>query len=621
MESKQILLKPKDLYTRSLKEQYHKGATDYIDNLAKECHVDANLNKKHVGEYNDLCAQKKAQGEKVNSTKALKTFFIVMSVICFVISAILLLIGILNISSLWFLLLIGAVAIGGGIFFIVYSQKVIKKKQEEREKALADITAKAESKLQECYADLKELNASYDWNIPGKIMENVTNIIDLDPYFSVPRFEYLHEKFGMNEVLDRNCSVLGVISGNIQGNPFVLQKTLEEKLEYKTYTGSKTIHWTTYSRDSKGHTVAHHHSETLYANVQKLAPNYRTQTVLIYGNEAAPNLHFKRAYSSINSLKNDKEKQKAINEGMKDIKKYADKAIKEGNSFTPTGNDEFDVFFGGLDRDNEVEFRLLFTPLAQSNMLALLNDPEPYGDDFYFVKDNMINIIASKHSQFFDYSANPNKFIGYDYEVCRTNFVSYCDKFIESLFFDLAPLLSIPLYQMHKPHEYIYDKEWGNNYSSFEQEAVANGMDQSCFRPKGADTSLPLILKAVGTTKVGKTDKVHIHCYSYHTTEMVDYISVHGGDGCYHDVPVHWIKYDEVDSDNQIGIRYIGSTRKDIQEKYDSGKLTSVLGNAGAMYYERGLLSFMGANAINEESDNELNELFKEIKKEVTSDK
>ena len=618
MESKQILLKPKDLYTRSLKEQYHKGAVDYIDKLTKENKVDTNLNKKHVSEYNDLCAQKKAMSEKVNSTKSLKLFFVVMSIICFVLGGIIALIGIINISSLWFLLLIGILLVGGGIFFIIYSQKVIKKKQQEREKALEEITAKVENKLQECYADLKPLNDAYDWNIPEKIMEDVTNIIDLDPYFSVPRFQYLHDKFGMNEVLDKNCSVLGVVSGNIQGNPFVLQKTLEEKLEYKTYTGSLTIHWTTYSRDSKGHTVSHHHTETLHASIERLAPNYRTQTVLIYGNEAAPHLSFKRAYSNINTLKNEKEKEKAIKEGMKDIKKYADKAIKEGGSFTPTGNDEFDVFFGGLDRDNEVEFRLLFTPLAQSNMLSLLNDPEPYGDDFYFVKSNMINIIASKHSQSFDYSANPSKFIGYDYEVCKNNFVTYCDKYIEGLFFDLAPLLSIPLYQMHKPHEYIYDKEWGNNYSSFEQEAIANGMDQSCFRPNGADSSLPLIIKSTGTTKFGKTDRVNLHTYSYHTTPMVEYISMLGGDGHHHNVPVHWIKYDEVHSDSQIGIRYVGSTRKEVQEKYNEGKFNSALKGAKAMYYERGLLSFMG-NTINEASDNQLSDIFTEIKKEVTS--
>lgn len=619
-DNKEILYKPKDLYTRQLKNQYHKGAEDYFDKLTKDNNIDVQTNKKHVKEYNDLLEKKKAMSGQVNSTKTLKIFFIVLSIICFVVGAILSLIGIFKISSLWFLLLIGIILLGGGIFFIVYSQKVIKKKQQEREAALNEITQQCDKKLQECYSDLQALNADYDWNIPSKIMEKVTNIIDIDPYFSLPRFQYLHDKFNMKEVIDENSSILGVISGNIQGNPFVLQKTLDSKLENKKYTGSLTIHWTTYSRDSKGRSVAHHHSETLYANVYKPAPSYNTQTVLIYGNEAAPHLSFKRGYSNINSLKTDKDKEKVVKEGMKEIKKAADKAISEGNTFTPTGNDEFDVFFGGLDRDNEVEFRLLFTPLAQSNMLSLLKDPEPYGDDFYFVKKNMINIIASKHSQSFDYSANPNHFYGYDYETCKTNFISYCDNYIQSLFFDLAPLLSIPLYQMHKPHEYIYDKDWGNNYSSFEQEAIANGMDKKCFMPNGADPSLPLLIKTRSSTKVGKIDRVNIHTYSYHTTQMVDYVTVHGGDGHNHQVPVHWIKYDRVDSDNQIGVRYIGSSKRHVQQMYDEGKLTSILKNSGAMYYERGLLSFTNTACITSQADEELEKLFTEVKKEVKSE-
>jgi hypothetical protein len=619
MESKEILLKPKDMYTRQLKEQYHKGATEYFEKLTKEAKTDTELNKKHVEEYNTLLEEVKKCENAVNNTKAFKIFLIVIIVICFVVGGILGLIGAFSIATLWYLLLIGVVLVGLAIYLIVHINTKIKKEQQKREQTLNETREKAQKKLDECYADMAELNSLYDWNIPATIMENVTNIIDLDPYFSVQKYNYLNEKFGLGEVSEPNCSVLGVISGNIQGNPFVLEKTLTENLVNKTYHGSLTIHWTTYSRDSKGRSVAHHHSETLHASVTKPAPDYRTQTVLIYGNEAAPHLHFRRGISKINSYKNEKEKEKAVKEGMKEINKYAEKTIKEGGSFTPIGNDEFDVFFGGLDRDNEVEFRLLFTPLAQQNMLSLLNDPEPYGDDFNMVKNGMINIIASAHSQSFDYSANPNQFQSYDYQQSQASFVNYCDQFIQNLYFDLAPLLSIPLYQMHKPHEYIYEKEWNSNYSSFEQEALANGMSKNDFIPRGANSSLPLLLKTTSSSKVGKTDKVNIHAYSYHTTEMCDYVRVHGGDGHNHDVPVHWIKYDRVDSDTEIGIRYVGSNRKDVQEKYKDGKITSILSNTGNMYYERGLLSFLNPNGITQETDNQIASLFEEIKKEVES--
>ena len=54
-------------------------------------------------------------------------------------------------------------------------------------------------------------------------------------------------------------------------------------------------------------------------------------------------------------------------------------------NFTEMGNAKFDALFGAVDRNNEVEFRVLFTPLAQKNMLDLLTDKNHYGDDFYFL--------------------------------------------------------------------------------------------------------------------------------------------------------------------------------------------------------------------------------------------
>lgn len=612
MESKEVLYKPKDLYQSSLKEQYHKGATDFYDKLTKDNNIDTQANKKHVEEYNTYLKEKKDLEDKIGSGKGFRIFLIVLIVLGFLVGGILMIISIMNMKSLWFLLIIGILLIAGAIYFIVHINVFTNKKLKEKEEELQKVNEKINNKLNECYNDLAPLNNSLDWNIPGTIMEKVTNIIDLDPYFTLKRLCYLKEKFGFQEITDPNCSVLGVLSGNIQGNPFVLQKVLEEKLVDTRYTGTLTIHWTTYSR-SNGKTVSHHHSETLKASVYHPAPNYHTQTVLVYGNEAAPNLHFKRTPSDINTLKTDKDKEKAVKNGMKEIKKMADKAISEGKAFTPTGNDDFDVFFGGLDRDNEVEFRLLFTPLAQSNMLSLLNDPTPYGDDFYMTKNGMVNIIASRHSQTFDYSANPYRYITYDYEKGRDNFINYCDKFIEGLYFDLAPLLSIPLYQMHKPREYIYEKELATNYSSFEHETLANAMNQDIFRPNGCDSSLPVLLKSYRVAKVGDADSVIIHGYSYETKPRCDYVSVKGGDGRYHDVPVHWTEYIRKDSEREMDLRYIGSNRKEVNETISNTDLKNVLGRDGQFHYERGLLALCLDRPYTEQTDNLISSFFKEV--------
>lgn len=613
MKIKQLLLKPKELYTTQLEKQYHDAAEQYFDKLAKDAKTDSLANQQHVTEYNGLNEKAKLLEKSVNSTKTLKIFILVLSILSLVIGGLLLIIGFAN--PKWFFFVIGIFLLGLGIFLLVFNQKIIKKKQLEREAKLAEARKEAEAMLQLCYQDMASLNNSFDWNIPAAIMEKTTNMIDLDPYFSLPKYTYLQEKFGMNEVIEPNCSVLGVLSGNIQGNPFVLEKVMEEKLINKTYTGSITIHWTTTSY-YKGKTVTHHHSETLTATIEKPAPNYNAQTVLVYGSETAPNLHFRREPSKINSFKNEKEKEKYVASEMKKIRKMEEKAVMEGGTFTAMNDEPFEVFFHALDRDNETEFRVLFTALAEENMMELLNDPVPYGDDFYMIKNGMINLICSHHSQRIDYSANPNLFIDYDFNASKNKFVSYCDEFIRGLYFDLAPILSIPDYQTNMPYEYIHNKEWKSNYSSFEQEALANGMDPNIFRPNGANPSLPLILKTTRSRKIGNSDCVNIHAYSYHTTEMVDYISKLGGDGHTHRIPVHWIKYDRVDSDNEIGISYVGSNRHDFLENCNNGKISGILGENALVHYERGLLAFKNRLPINDSLNNALEKLFGTQKQE-----
>lgn len=613
MESKEILYKPKDLYENSLKEKYHKGAEEYFEKLTKESKVDVDANAKHVSEYNSLAAKQKELENKLGSSKTLRGFMIALIVLLFAGGIILSAIGILNISTLWYMLIIGIVLVVGGILLIVYTVKNLNKIIKQKEAAVAKAREATKAKLDECYNDLAALNSSYDWNVPGQIMESATGIIDIDPYFSEKRLRYLVEKFGLPAKEGDNRSVLGIISGNIQGNPFIVKKVLQEDYKDKVYKGELVISWTTYTTDSKGNRVSHHHTQTLTATVTHKAPFYGTDTVLVYGNEAAPHLSFSREPSNINSLTSEKEREKEVKNKMKEINKKADKAISSGNSFTPIGNDEFDVFFGATNRDNEVEFRLLFTPLAQTNMLALLKDPSPYGDDFYMEKDCMVNYVMSRHSQNFDYSANPQTYVSYDYKVSKSTFVNYCDEYIKHLFFDLAPLLSIPLYQMHKPREYIYEKEIASNYSFYEHEALANTMDSKVFTPDDADTSLPLILKSTSVRKNGKLDKVKIHSYSYHTEKKVDYVSVHGGDGYWHDVPVHWIKYDRVDSDKDIDLRYVGSTRKGFMDRLSENKeLSGLVNSSSSAIYARGMLTMCFDKEDRKDIDQILDDVFEE---------
>ena len=602
-----VLYKPKDLFDTRLKQQYHDAAIEIFDQYADQAHVDIDANKVHVREYKEAAALSAEYAKKTASTKGKKTAALIGFILCFLVGAILFVAAFVN-GFKWIPLVIGIVLILGGVglIFVYRSQK---NKAKNLEAELAKYREDEKRKLQICYDDMAGLNASFDWNMPLVVMEKATPIIDLDPYFKPEKLAYLMDKFGMPEETDPNVSTLGVISGQIQGNPFILERVIQHDFHEKRYDGELVISWTTYSTDSKGNRVAHHHTQTLRATIYRDAPFYEYETRLIYGNEAAPHLHFSRTPTGGHKM-NEKQREKFIRSKAKDLAKLAEQALTKGKgNFTPMGNDEFDVLFNALDRDNEVEFRLLFTPLAQANMVELLEEPFPFGDDFVMVKDGMLTSVASQHSQLFDYSANPINFGNYDYEACKANFVSYCDKFITNLFFDLAPILSIPLYQMHKPREFIYEESYAANVTSFEQETMANSMDQSIFYPEGCDRSLPLLLKAFHSHRAGKGDAVDIHALSYETTPMVEYVPVVGGDGRTHSVPVHWIKYDEVTTVVPIGVTYAPTTRSG----YNSIRqrlATALNGKMSAAHFERGLLALYLGRDYLDNDDMEIASIF-----------
>ena len=131
----------------------------------------------------------------------------------------------------------------------------------------------------------------------------------------------------------------------------------------------------------------------------------------------------------------EKKINKMVTKGAKELDDKARKALKKGEDYTRFGNDEFEVLFGGTDRDNELEYRMMFTPLAQKNLLSLIKEKEPFGDDFYFDKSKMLNFIQTNHSQSFDYRADPDTFVGYEYDAVREFFISYNDNYFKNFFF------------------------------------------------------------------------------------------------------------------------------------------------------------------------------------------
>lgn len=608
MADEQLMYRPRDMYERQLKKQYHQAADEYLESLAREAGTDKGANAVHVKEYNAANAEAEAAKKKLGKAKAGKGWAIAGTIISLILGVVLIVVGAMNAATMWWLLLIGVVFLALGIVLIVLLRTRIKNAVAIAQKEYEEKLEIAKKKLEVCYADMASLNDLLDDGMPCKVMEKATPLIDLDPTFTPERLAYMMERFGMKEETDPDTSVLGVLSGHIQGNPFVLEKVFRHEVQDKVYEGELVITWTTTHTDSNGRTYTQTHTQTLHAESTHPAPAYWDETRLIYGSEAAPHLHFTRRPSGM-SGKSEKEMDKFVKSRVKQLDKLEEKAVKKGETYTKLGNDEFEAFFGADDRDHEVEYRLLFTALAQRNLLELIKNPEPFGDDFIMVKDEKITSVATRHSQNFDYYVGAEYFTGYDFVAMKDNFVNYCDEFIKGVFFDLAPILSIPAYQVYKPRDFIYGG-YRSNLSSFEHEVLINKMDKRLFTPKDADESLPLLLKEMNAKKIGGSDEVSVKVRSYHTTPQVDYVPVLGGDGHMHSVPVYWTQYDEVSTTRNVGL-------------FDSKQSRPAFSHASLeplqkylkenFHFERGLLSYyLGEKGhISESDDTTFTKFFK----------
>ena len=262
-------------------------------------------------------------------------------------------------------------------------------------------------------------------------------------------------------------------------------------------------------------------------------------------------------------------------------------------NFTALANKEFESLFNALDRNNEAQFRLLFTPIAQQSMIDLLRSKEPFGDDFVFLKRNNLNYIKSAHSQTTLYLEDFARYNTYDYEVAKATFIQDAEDYFKGIYFDLAPLMCIPLYQQHMSQEYIYEDQYYGNVTSYETEAIANRYNEKVFAPKDAVTHC--ILKSEFRKKKGKGDKVNIHAYAYRAENRTTIITKMGADGRNHQIPVHWIEYIPVEKVTPFVVQPVSS-----EERYDQiiDKLTSdenLVSNilTGGIYYRRGILSML----------------------------
>ncbi|SYV95803.1 Uncharacterised protein, partial [Mycoplasma putrefaciens] len=160
-------------------------------------------------------------------------------------------------------------------------------------------------------------------------------------------------------------------------------------------------------------------TEILTASVVKPLPVNYYQSSLALGIEIAPNLEFSRSSSNFHNL-SEKEKTKKYQKTEKQLYKYAERNL----DFSPLANTKFETAFAAFNRKNDKEFRLMFTPLAQNNLMQLIEDNTyGFGDNFIMFKISKALFISSSNLDHFEINDNLLKYYTYDYNEIKNTFI------------------------------------------------------------------------------------------------------------------------------------------------------------------------------------------------------
>lgn len=567
---------PLSEYQNVFSKRFKDVAEDTFAELATEANVDIKTN-------HETCRQIYFTEEKLASVKSYIGWWTAMCVLLWL--------GIAGGSiagglmapkvDIWVLAVIFASSLLALLLLFIKVHPKLKALKSERER----LSTQIKELKNKAWEQMAPLNRLYDWDVLTRMMEKTVPRLEFDPYFTTQRLADLKVTYGWDDSFNADRSVLYSHSGLINGNPFIICRTKRMQMGSKTYQGFKTISWTTRERGSDGkyHTV--HHSQTLSATVTAPYPEYFEKTRLIYGNTAAPDLVFYRKQSNLAG----EEGSFAYRRTRRQLRRKANDLTK--SDFAVMTNEDFEVAFDTRNRNNNQQFALLFTPLAQENILRLLKDRQVgYGDDFDFYKNKMINIIIPDHMQELNLDMNPAQYRHFDYEKAKEEFKKINAEYFKAIYFSLAPLLCVPMYQQIRPLEAIYGRKTLRHSSFWEDESLANFWGEDRFKHPNCVTDS--ILKTA-KCDVGNGDSViTVYAYGYRRRQRLTYVSVWGGDGRSHQVPVYWDEYINVTGQGSIRIREDNDFEDNaISQRERMDHINTILNNANLNIYRRHIAS------------------------------
>lgn len=573
---------PLSYYQDKLRDEHANRVSSFFEELVATSGVDAESNRQTIQDLRTLEAQRMRN-------KGAKKWWIALRVLLWSVAVIATIAAIAagGLSLLWLIL-------AAALVFIDLAP--VASKVKELSNANLELEQQIGIKLDESWDQMESLNQLFEWDLSKTLMSQTFPDLKIDDHFSEGALQDLVATYGLTKSFKEGRSILRIQSGTLNQNPVVFTRFLQHWIGNRTYYGSLTIYWVENVRNAAGQVQSIQRSQTLTASVVKAFPEFAEGASVILGHEAAPNLSFSRAPSNLSGLEEGRFNSWRKASSLKAVEKEAKRQLKSGSGqLTTMSNREFETLFRAIDRNHEIEFRLLYTPLAQQETVKLLNDRSvAHGDDFYFSKTGKINYVEPAHLAGIDLDPNPSIFHSNDLEESREFFNNFNANFFKSLFFGVAPLLAIPLYSESRTLPKV--KDLSGNYlpNSWEVEVMSNEIGEESLRhPKSITRNL--LWAEVGKKAAGGVEAT-VTSLGYKGVDRVDFVAVFGGDGQWHQVAVPWVEYISVERQSTIFVARVSDNLDPTRPGgIESKDWQSVLSSSGAVSESAVLRAQLGA--------------------------
>lgn len=583
MEKNHTIIDPVVSYKDILKKEFSEKNEQCFTEMFQKANIDLATNKKTVSEIHKLQKQFKKNAFKATLFKILYIIILLLDIAALIVGAIFLYEQylVLPMSNL-IVLIIGLIVIVSLLTYLyIYIKKNPFKKLIEKNKVLNN---QIKDKKKECYRQLAPLTNQFYDNMVDELIMEVLPAINIDKLFSIERYACMANKYSLPETPAPNESITAIKSGDIFGNPYLLLNKKVRSIVMAPYTGTRVVTWTeTVWVNNKRETRTR--SQVLTATINKPKPVTDVNIELYYLNTAAPELSFKRTFDNVHTLSK-KKLSRHIKRHTKELEKYVLKQIKKGHGNVELlGNTEFEALFNAINRNDDIGYRILFTPLAQRNMTKLLTDEE-FGDNFVFEKKRMINCIREHLSWNVNLAAS--EYLDISYEVVKELFKTKNEEYFYRFYKIFAPILSIPMYQENKALSYIYEDEYPFNYNPYMQEFLANDLNYNFAHPRSVNEPI-LKTNVVDSNPEMKKDVVGVTAYTHFIEKLVEVVPVMAANGRFYNVNVPWDNYVPISKDTRMDIlKTTDSSEDDVQQKFGKGFYR--------YYSKRGLLSLIAGD-------------------------